>query len=603
MKYTFTLLLLFSASLITTAQESNTPADERLLGIDSLLNKVLKDQQLAGFSVAVVDGNQVIYSKGFGYRDLAQKKPVSPNTLFAIGSSTKTFTAALSGILEKEGKLSLDGNAVSYLPQLRFFNDQMNNQITIRDLMTHRTGVPRYDLAWYLFNTSNRDSMMNRLRYLEPNAGLREKWQYNNFMYLAQGMITEKLSGKTWEQQIKERFFLPLEMTRSNTSMEEFKKDADAALPYQRIGENIKKMDYYDLDGMAPAGGINSTANDMANWIKLWTSGGAYKGKEVLPKKYTVEATSSQMVISGGLPGNIPDVFMEHYGLGWFIAAYRGHYQVEHGGNIDGFSASVSVFPTDQVGIVVLTNQDNSAVPQIVINSIADRLFKLKPIDWNGKVLEGKRIAKEKKDYTKEVAALKQIPNTKPSHPLTAYTGTFDNPGYGQIEISVKKDSLFAQIGKYRGWLKQEHYDTFQWRNIPKGKNPDTAESNIKFNFSTNNEGKIESFSSLSEEDVKPAVFTLKSRLIDLDPKTLEQYTGDYLLGTTAIQVSIREKSLFVNVSGQPEYETVPMDNHSFKLKRLNGYSVIFDTKDHKKAKAVFFIQPNGIFKAIRKSR
>ncbi|WP_449438401.1 serine hydrolase domain-containing protein [Pedobacter steynii] len=241
MKRTLTLLLLSSINFLAIAQENNKPADARLQGIDTLLNKVLKDQNIAGFSVAVVDGDKVIYSKGFGYRDVENKKPVTPNTLFAIGSSSKAFTSALLGILQKEGKLSLDGNAVSYLPQLRFFNDNMNNQITVRDMMTHRTGLSRYDASWYIFNTSNRDSIINRVRYMEPNAGLREKWQYNNYMFLAQGMIAEKLTGKTWEQNIKERFFLPLDMKRSNTSITEFQKDPDASLPYQLDGDVIKK--------------------------------------------------------------------------------------------------------------------------------------------------------------------------------------------------------------------------------------------------------------------------------------------------------------------------------------------------------------------------
>lgn len=603
MKHILTLFLLSGINFLTIAQEHNKPTDARLKGIDSLLNKVLKDQRVAGFSVAVVEGDQIIYNKGFGYRDVENKKPVTSNTLFAIGSSTKAFTAGLLGILQKEGKLSLDGNAVSYLPQLRFFNENMNNQITVRDLMTHRTGLSRYDLSWYIFNTSNRDSIINRVRYMEPSAGLREKWQYNNFMYLAQGMIAEKLTGKTWEQNIKERFFVPLEMKRSNTSIIEFQNDADASLPYKQEREGVKKMDYYNIDGMGPAGSINSNANDMANWLKLWISGGHYKGKEVLSPDYIAEAASSQMVISGGLPGIEQDVYMANYGLGWMTSSYRGHYKVEHGGNIDGFSAMVSFFPTDRLGIVVLTNQNASQVPTIVLNSIADKLFKLKPIDWNEKVVEANKKAKGTIDMIKKETDLKHILNTKPSHLLKEYTGIFANPGYGQIVVSLKNDSLLAKVGKHKVWLKHYHYDVFEWILINKDGKADTSESALKFNFTSNMDGKIESLSALVEPKMKPAVFTLIPKVVNLDAKKLEQYVGDYLLGNVQVKVYIKEKVLYVYVQGQPDYETVALGDHTFKLKALEGFNAKFEVKGNGKADAIFFIQPNGTFKAIRESK
>lgn len=213
-------------------------------------------------------------------------------------------------MLEKDGKLKLDDKATSLLPQLSFYNAEMNNQITVRDLMAHRTGLSRYDLSWFLFNTANRDSIIKRVKYMKPTSGVRERWYYNNFMFLAQGMIVERLSGKTWEQNIKEKFFDPLEMTRSNTDIETFKNDSDAALPYTVVnGNEIKKIDYYNINGMGPAGSINSSVNDMANWLKVWISGGYFKGKEILPTNYIREAASSQMVMDAGLPNKHNDVF------------------------------------------------------------------------------------------------------------------------------------------------------------------------------------------------------------------------------------------------------------------------------------------------------
>ncbi|MCX2454219.1 serine hydrolase [Pedobacter sp. PLR] len=603
MKYIFTLCLLAATNFLSLAQETNKPTDARLAGIDTLLNKILKDQNVAGFSVAVIDGDQVIYSKGFGYRDVKNKKPVTANTLFAIGSSTKAFTAALLGTLQKEGKLSLDGNAVSYLPQLRFINDQMNNQITVRDLMTHRTGLSRYDMSWYIFNTSNRDSMINRVRYMEPNAGLREKWQYNNFMYLAQGMIAEKLTGKTWEQNIKERFFLPLEMKRSTTSLAEFKNDTDASLPYRKDGKGIKEMDYYNIDGMGPAGSINSSANDMANWLKLWISGGSYNDKDILSPEYIVDASSSQMVMNSGLPDTEKDIHTNNYGLGWMISSYRGHYKVQHGGNIDGFSASVSFYPTDGLGVVILTNQNSSQVPKIVQNSIADRLFQLKTIDWNDKALKATEKEAQTEEMVKKQANLKHVANTKPSHPLKDYALAFTNPGYGLIDISLKNDSLFAKMGNYNIWLKHYHYDVFDVQDVNKDGKPDTSASSLKVNFSTGIDGKIASLSGTFEPGMKSTVFTVSPKLVNLDLKTLDQYVGAYMMGKAKAKVSVRENILYVYVPEQPEYETVAMGDHTFKIKALDGYSLKFDIKGNKKAESLLFIQPNGSFKAIREGK
>lgn len=351
MKNILNAIFLCFLALSSIAQSKKQKNDALLSDLDTLFNRILKDQVAAGFSVAVVKGDEVIYSKGFGYRDVENKKPVTPNTLFAIGSSSKAFTGSLLGLLRRDGKLTFEDKAVSLLPQLHFFNEEMNSQIILRDLMAHRTGLSRYDFSWLLFNTANRDSIIARVKYMKPSAAVREKWFYNNFMYLAQGMIVERLTGKSWEQNIKEKFFIPLEMNRSNTDIKVFKQDSDAALPYTVVkGNEIKKVDYYNINGMGPAGSINSSANDMANWLKVWVSGGFFKKKEILPTDYVREAASSQMVMSADLPAAHDDIFLANYGLGWMIGSYRGHYLVEHGGNINGFSANVAFFPVRSVG-------------------------------------------------------------------------------------------------------------------------------------------------------------------------------------------------------------------------------------------------------------
>ncbi|NII82121.1 serine hydrolase [Pedobacter sp. SG908] len=602
MKRSLNLFLLCLMALSALAQSKKQKTVDPLKGIDTLLNRILKDQQVAGFAVAVVKGDQVIYSKGFGYRDVENKKPVTPNTLFAIGSSTKAFTSGLVGLLQKEGKLSYDGIATSYLPQLKFYNDNMNNQITVRDMMCHRTGLSRYDLSWFIFNTSNRDSIIQRVRYMEPTAAVREKWQYNNFMFLAQGMIVEKLTGKTWEQNIKEKFFDPLEMNHSNTNIFEFEKDSEASLPYTINNKGaIEKIDYFNIDGMGPAGSINSSVNDMTHWLKVWISGGSYKGKEILPTSYVREAASSQMVMGSALPEKDKDIYLSTYGFGWMISSYRGHYMVEHGGNINGFSASVSFFPTDNLGIVVLTNQNTSSVPEIVYSSIADRMLGLKNIDWNGRTNKEKAAAKEREKAVKKTVENAKVLNTKPSHPLKDYDGLFDNPAYGVINVTFKNDSLIALMGKEKLLLRHYHYDVFSISGIDKNGKIDTAESDLRFNFISGQDGKIEGISIPLERGMKPTVFAYRARAVELSATSLAGYIGNY--GENGMsKVYLKGKVLFVSVPGQPEYETISVGNDTFNFKNLKGFSLKFEKKEGtEKVISVSFIQPNGTFKQVRK--
>ncbi|MBS1655343.1 MAG: beta-lactamase family protein, partial [Bacteroidetes bacterium] len=231
MKKILTILLVFCTA-VALGQKKKVKTSDPFKGIDTAFQRVLKDRKAAGFAVAVVKNNEIIYAKGFGYRDYENKIPVTPNTLFAIGSCTKAFTASLMGLLNKDGKLDYDKPARDYLPKLEFYNNELNDGATVRDLMCHRTGLPRHDYSWYLFTTTSRDSILQRIKYMEPTAPLREIWQYNNFGFFIQGMIAEKIFGKSWEQNVKEKLFTPLGMTASNFSIHTMEKSNDASLGY-----------------------------------------------------------------------------------------------------------------------------------------------------------------------------------------------------------------------------------------------------------------------------------------------------------------------------------------------------------------------------------
>lgn len=469
----FLLVALTVFISVTYAQKRTKPVvqQDRFAGLDTIFERVLKDQLAAGFAVAVVEKDKIIYAKGFGYRDYEKKLPVTPNTLFAIGSCTKAFTSSLLGILQKNHKIDFDEPAIKYLPGLNFYNEDMDKHISIRDMMSHRTGLPRHDFSWYLFKTKSRDSLLQRIRYQQPTFGIRERWQYNNFMFLTQGMIAEKITGKSWEENIKSRIFQPLGMTRSNLTIDEFMKDEDAAIGYGLKKDSIiDKLDYYNIGAMGPAGSINSSVNEMAKWVITWINRGNYQGKEIIPAGFISNAMSAQMVSGPGIPTkDRPDVFFSSYGMGWSLSSYKGHYRVEHGGNIDGFSASTSFFPTDSIGIIVLTNQNASSVTAIVRNMIADRLLKLPFFDWNKDILEANKKAKEADKAAEKTVSSNQQKNTKPSHTLKGYEGIYTHPGYGSLEVIEQNDSLFVHIyDNDPAWLKHFHYDVFQPYNVGK---------------------------------------------------------------------------------------------------------------------------------------
>lgn len=596
----FSFMLL--CAVFAHAQKNKLQSDKRFSGLDTALEKLLKDWNAVGFAVAVVEKNKIVYSKGFGYRDYEDRKPVTPNTLFAIGSCTKAFTSSLLGMLEKDGKLLLDKKATEYLPALHFFNDDMNEKITVRDMMVHRTGLPRHDYSWYLFPTASRDSLLQRIQYLEPNTGIRERWQYNNFMFLTQGMITEKITGKTWEENIKERIFTPLGMNRSNLSVKNMVQDDDASFGYSlKKDSSIKKLDYFNIDGMGPAGSINSSVTEMANWVITWVNNGKFNDREIIPGSYIKEAISAQMAMGGGLPEKeSADIYFSNYGLAWFLSSYRGHYRVEHRGNIDGFSASTSFFPSDSLGIIVLTNQNASALPSVARNLIADRLLKLQYRNWSNelKLAAAKAMLRAKEAEKNKTS--NRVPGTRPSHPLKDYEGIFNNPGYGNLEIYQRNDSLFARTNKDSLWLRHYHYDVFEIKGFDKEEGLDTSSGGTVLNFTTRTDGKIGSMSLTLESSVKPIEFVYKPAAKLISKEELQKYVGEYELGGITTKVYLKSETLFVFVPGQPEYETIALGDHTFKLKVLEGYSVKFDMTGDK-VTGMRFIQPNGTFKAMRK--
>lgn len=595
----FTLCLLWFYGITQNSNE----VKNRLTGIEDQLEIILTTWKTPGFAVAVIDRDQVIYAKGFGFRDYENKIPANENTLYAIGSCTKSFTASILGMLENENKLKLTESPRKYIPELSFFNSEMNDLITIKDMMSHRTGLPRHDYSWYLFPTFSKDTLIQRIAFQEPFAHVREKWYYNNFMFMAQGVIAEKITGKTWEENVREKIFGPLGMVRSNLSISDLEKSDNIAVGYELKNDSIiKKMNYYHIAGMSPAGSINSSVSEMANWVITWINGGKFNGKQIIPENFVTQAISSQMVIDGGLPDKkFPYLNFSNYGFGWFNSSYKGHFMVEHGGNIDGFSASTCFFPSDSVGVIILTNQNGSAVPTIVRNTIADRILGVELTAWNDSLkAEYDRNLKIQKE-AKEKAKSNQQKNTRTSHDLTEYTGKYSNPGYGEFEILIQNDSLFAQFKLLKIWLNHFHYDIFQPFEVKPEGIDTTVSSELRFNFLTNDAGDISALKAKIEPTLEPIEFKRTPKIVEVDMQTMQSYVGEYELAGMIAKVYIKEKNLCLFVPGQPEYQLLPTSNNKFSIKGLDGFKVEFVNGENKAISSILFIQPNGTFEAKKK--
>lgn len=354
---------------------------------------------------------------------------------------------------------------------------------------------------------------------------------------------------------------------------------------------------------MSPAGSINSSVNEMSQWLRCWINGGKFEGKQVIPANFLTEAISSHMVVSAALPAkDSPGLHLQNYGYGWFLSSYKGHYRVEHGGNIDGFSASTCFFPADSIGIVVLTNQNASAVPGVVRNIATDRMLGLSQDNWIkiqkskiDKAMEAQEEAKKSKGSNKKEG-------TKPSHELKDYAGEYSNKGYGTIKLISRNDSLFASLPRNTYWLKHYHYDVFEPYEVKEAIADTTENIEMLFNFTTNTGGDISGLHIAMEPTLDPLFFKKIPETVELEKEKLETYTGEYELMGSVITVYLKgSNKLFANIPGQPEYELLAVGDNTFMIKGLEGYSVEFAADGDNNIHEMKFIQPNGTFVAKRK--
>lgn len=562
----------------------------RLNGFEEFVQGALKPWDVPGLALAVVAGGKVIYAQGVGYRDVGNQRPMTPHSLMPIGSITKSFTTFLMGILVDEGKLDWDQPLRSYLPEFRMVNSTLAEGLTPRDLVTHRSGLPRHDLSWYNNQDLSRSQIVERLGRLEPSEQLRSRYQYNNLMFLTAGYLIEQLTGMSWEDAVRARIFEPLGMKRSNFQDSESQKDPDHARPYREDDGIIGEIPFREVGNMGPAGSINASVSEMANWILLQLNKGTFGGRKLIESTTLREMHTPQMAISS-LP-DAPEVSPASYGMGWVIDSYRGHYRVYHGGAIDGFTAQLVLFPNDGIGLVAIVNANGTALPGLVINHAVDRLLDLPPKDWSGEALARRALArKAAKEAESRKTAVRRT-GTRSSHPLDDYTGEYESDGYGVLKIEkVAPGRLQTVYNHIVTPIEHWHFDVFNGLKNEK----DPTFEDMKYNFRTDLSGNIFAVEALFEPRVGPVLFRKRPEAKLSDPDYLRQFTGEYQLGAQTVLISLRGSRLILTIGNQRPYPLEPDIDGWFNLGGLSGFRARLSTGK------VEISQPNGLFTATRK--
>ena len=581
---------------LTRMERGFARAKKALEGFDTLAVKGLKDWLVPGMGIAVVYDDQLVLLEGYGMRDRENELPVTPQTLFAIGSATKAFTSFTMATLVDEGKLDWEKPVCDYLPDFRMHDPVVTRQITPVDLITHRSGLPRHDLLWYGNQDISRNELVHRLRYLPLSTDIRQEFQYNNLMYLTAGYLTEQLTGQTWENAVRERILEPLGMQRSNFSVMISQKDDNYAKGYREEEDQLKVIPFRSINVMGPAGSINSSVEEMSRWMKVQLNGGTYKDKSLLSASLIEKMHQPHMVTNRS--SQHKEISDTDYGLGWFIDSYRGHKRVYHGGNIDGFSALVTLFPADDLGIVILTNKNGTSLPSILRNHLADRILDLESIDWYGNALSSMKKGKEISKEAQKKKEATRMEGTNPSHKLENYAGAYLHPGYGEITVEINEDRLGFTYHDIKTPLEHWHYDVFNGM-----KAEDPVFRDMKLQFLGNLDGYISELHIPMEPRVDPITFVKDPDKRLTDASYLEQFAGQYVIAGDTITVSLAGNQLKMKVPGQPQYSLVPALGNQFKLKEYAVIAVSFHMDEEGKPEEMILDQPDGRYNAKRVNR
>lgn len=568
----------------------------QLDSLDLFVNQLIEDFDVPGLSIGIVKNDSIIYLKGFGTREIKTDKPVDENTLFAIGSISKSFTALTLGILVDEGKIKWDDKVVSYLPYFELYDPYVTANFTIRDLLTHRSGLKDVSggTLWYHSDLSRVDIIKN-FKYLEPVSGFREKPAYQNIMYMAAGEIVREVTGQEWDSFLKERVFNKLGMSNSTSISSVRESNKNLAQPhiwnesYDKVSIKQEKM-----DNLAAAGSIYATANEMNSYMRLLLNDGVFEQNTIISKEVLNEIFTPQIIYPIRNPpfGNE----FSSYGFGWWLTPIDGHKVIEHSGGVDGMSANLVMIKDMNLGFVILTNEAEEPATFLLTGKLMEMIFNDDSFDmYNRRKLIRDKLLNANKNtpYQKN-----KIDDTQPSLGTEFYAGVYRDEMYGKINIKqLNENELeieFTHSPVFKGKLKHWHFDTYQidWYDIrvPNGY--------LTFNFNSDREiigFEIEQDNLLDVDFGELTIKRLKAdnplKSVTVNNKILNSYVGRYELSKDLIITITQTKNqLKVQLTGQPEILIFPISNKVFKLKDIEA-QLTFNSDDKGKVESLTLLQ------------
>lgn len=440
----------------------------KLAELDAYISKSVAEWNVAGLAIAVVHRGQTVFAKGYGVRQVGRPEPVDTATLFAIASTTKAITAAALAMLVDEGKVRWDDPVIAYLPDFQLYDPWVTRELTVRDLLTHRAGLPNADFLWTGGDNSP-DEIVRRLRFLRPAYSMRSSFVYQNIMYLVAGKVVEAASGKSWEQFVRERIFLPLGMYRTVPTQAAAVSMHNRAAPHWPRGDTLYVIENSLADAIAPAGAVWSSVADMSRWVRFLLDSGRVGGQRLLSAPAWTELFRPQVVIpTGGEPS--PPVQLSRprwrtYGLGWFQQDYAGRQVDFHTGSLNGMIAILGLVREEQLGVYILGNTDHAELRHALMFKVFDTFLELPSRDWSAELLALYRRQWARSDSLARAAAARRVPGTRPSLPLERYAGTYSDSLFGAVEVSYDAGTLRLRISSTQAAvLEHWHYDTFRAR-------------------------------------------------------------------------------------------------------------------------------------------
>lgn len=456
------------ACLASANAQSNVAG---LNDFDAYVKKTMVEWEVPGLAVALVKDDQVVFMKGYGVREVGKTDKVDENTVFPIGSTSKAFTSTAVALMVQDKKVSWDDKVVDHLRWFQMYDPWVTREMTLRDLLANRSGLSDVsEMLWYATDLS-RDEIVRRLRYIKPESSFRSKYAYRNCMFLTAGQTIPAITGKTWDEFLKERILKPLGMTRTSTSVRELYRLDNAARPHLKINGQMTPVPLRNIDNIGPAGSINSSVKDMSKWLRFHIANGMLDGKRIADTAVIEETHKPHTIIitSPDPKGMFPWARRADYCLSWVLMETDGGPMVYHNGEIDGIYAAIGFNPEKKLGAVILTNFEKHKLSDVLLMRAIDILQGRSTQEWHTKVLENYR--KQEADTVSELRKMEssRIQNTKPSLPAESYAGDYESEIFGRIRVYKEGSGLVLHMGSNRIYdLSHWHFDTFRATNRDK---------------------------------------------------------------------------------------------------------------------------------------